>query len=630
MGTSNERLNFQVGGLQTLSQAGNVLTGINQTLELIGRTFDLAATAAKTFISTGSQFEQYNVQLTTLLHSEELATKRLDELVRFAASTPFEIPGVIETANVLQAYGIYSERALRAVGDMAAGMKMEMKEVGLALGAAATGEMERLKMMGITTATVTAHLGHEIMRGTTEGLQELSQAVMELMEERAAGGMERASKTLVGIFSMLSDKWISFKRMVSDTGFYQDTINIFRGLLKIVDDMFESGQAQRFANVIGDTLSNAFKEILMWMGNVLDEIIILVGALRTALGHVDVSGAHPVDQALWAAVQAMSGQYGMAHKTMGGALGLLPSDYGRPDPTHGGGWGYRAWQLAHRRSGAGRGYGVGGAPVYGEMPWNAPPVAGPGWGVTDWGGMAYDAAGWQRDRSSRYGVRGEGGDAGFYGGAAGGEAQAALDEQEAERWAQRQETQQRYLGILQSNWNSYYNAISKMSQGWAHRQGKVFRDLYKASRSYLASTLSDIIHMKTAEASLEHKMAAAKALTSAGGYDFWAAAKHTAAAGAFALIGGAASGLVEGFVGGENPYAAGMDIGGDETGGTEPASGTRVLSKQVGIKTQSLTFNVYIVHHGMTYYGTDGVRDMVDEHLVPALGDAIEMGAIAV
>ncbi len=35
MGTSTERLNFQVGGLQQLSQVGNILTGINQSLQLV-------------------------------------------------------------------------------------------------------------------------------------------------------------------------------------------------------------------------------------------------------------------------------------------------------------------------------------------------------------------------------------------------------------------------------------------------------------------------------------------------------------------------------------------------------------------------------------------------------------------
>lgn len=622
MGTANERLNFQVGGLQTLSQAGNVLTGINQTLELIGRTFDLAATAAKSFIATGSQFEQYNVQFETLLHSAELAEKRVGELVKFAAATPFEIPGIIETAKVLQAYEIYSERALTAVGDMAAGMSMEMKEVGLALGAAATGEMERLKMLGITTATVTAHLGHEIVRGTTEGLQELTQAVMELFEIRAAGGMERASKTLVGIFSMLADKWISFKKMVSDTGVFDDVLGIFRGLLVVVESLFESGQAQRFANVIGDTLSTAFEQILMMLGGILDEMAVLVGALRQALGHVDVSGRHPIDQAAWAAVLALSGQYGLAQKTMGGALGMLPDDPGRPDPSRGLGARYAAWSMFHRRSGAGRSYGAPTPPAYGEMPWSAP-AAGPGWGTTDWESFG-------RAPGIRHagGVRGgDGADAGFYGGAAGTEAQEELDEQERERWAQRAETQQRYLAILQGNWLNYYNAISRASQAWAHGEGKVFKDLYKASRSFLAATLSDFIQTLTQKAVLGRMMAAAEALTAEGRYDFWAAAKHIGAAAAYGVIGGVSSGMVEGFIGGENPYAAGMDIAGDTPGGVEEAPGTRTLSKQVGIKTQSLTFNTYLVLHGPNYFGRDGMRQMVDEEVIPALEDWVEMRA---
>jgi len=278
--TTFETLQFRTIGLEQLSQAGNILTGVNQSLQLIQQGFDTAYRSVQQFVQTGSQFEQFNLQFETLLGSATAAQQRIESLFQFAKATPFELPGVIEAAKALEAYGIYSERALTAAGDAAAAFGKDFTETALAIAGAATGEMERLKAYGITAYQITEHLGHQMVRNTRDGLAEITQAVVELFEEKAGGGMRRMSKSLEGVIGNLGDSWTAFKKIVSDAGVFETVYKILSSMLAVVEDLFASGQAERLGTVVGETIATAMQSVVLSLGLIADILYEAVSIVR--------------------------------------------------------------------------------------------------------------------------------------------------------------------------------------------------------------------------------------------------------------------------------------------------------------------------------------------------------------
>lgn len=73
-------------------------------------------------IMANASMEQYQNTLTVVQGSSEKAAETLNWVKDFAASTPFEIPGLVESAVQMEAYGITAQEWLPLVGDMAAVM----------------------------------------------------------------------------------------------------------------------------------------------------------------------------------------------------------------------------------------------------------------------------------------------------------------------------------------------------------------------------------------------------------------------------------------------------------------------------------------------------------------------------
>lgn len=131
---------------RTQSFVGNVQTGIGQGLgiglfgaftdgigDVIGGLEDAGAMA----LQKAGEMERFDVQLRVLLGSTEAAKDRLEELTDFAASTPFELPQVIEASRTLQVFSqgvLATGEGLRMVGDIASGVGRPFNEVAMWVG----------------------------------------------------------------------------------------------------------------------------------------------------------------------------------------------------------------------------------------------------------------------------------------------------------------------------------------------------------------------------------------------------------------------------------------------------------------------------------------------------------------
>lgn len=173
-------------------------------------------------ISGNAQFETYNQQFGVLLGSAEAAKDRMAELAQFGATTPFELPQVVEADKILQGFGLHSEEAaakfgysgvqIRTIaGDVASGTGASFQEMSLLLGkfsAGATGEaISRMQEMGITTREELAQMGLEFSNSgqLLSPLPESMAVVLGIMEDKYGGMMAAQSTTFAGMMSNLED-----------------------------------------------------------------------------------------------------------------------------------------------------------------------------------------------------------------------------------------------------------------------------------------------------------------------------------------------------------------------------------------------------------------------------------------
>lgn len=602
---ASAELQYKTTGLGDLEKAALGITGLNQALEITRKVGDAAEKvlraafqATKAFIDTGSQFERYTVQFTTLLGSADAAHKRMEELFRFASTTPFQLPDVVEAAQKLEAYGVYSERALRAAGDAAAAYGKQMNDAVEAVADAAMGEFERLKEFGIKAQHVQQQLGHELVRDTQKGLNEIRDAVIEIFEARTGGGMQALSETLGGMISNLQDKWVAFKNIVADSEAFATVKAIFGAILQTVNDLFDAGEVERMGNIIGRTLADFMWDVAEALGGAADALWRILAWL---LEKKDI----------WTAIKAY-------------ASGQTPGQYEVMEEL-------RMYQRMQRYAGTSSFAGnIAAARVayeqrkhsegiwQGPMPLPAGAAAAPAGGLAGESFAAGPGAGSMAFRPIE-----------FY------DAIEAKQDDTYERmldreYEQAQETMDAWNTVyvsMQSGWHETYDRLSKIGAAWRKGEKIGIRDLATAwgegSRQMLATWLG----MKAEEwglAALEH---AAAAIGSLAYGNFAAAAKHGLAAAKFAAL-ASLSGIGAGAIGlgageGGADYNAIGSAGMSEEGAPDD---TRHISRSTGISAQNITYNLYIIHNGTTVYGD--AEEFFRGEILPQIQDAQALGVI--
>jgi tape measure domain-containing protein len=210
-------------GLSSAAVASGVLIG-NMATSAISKIASLASSAVETGIGFDKMKEQATIGFTTMLGSGEKAKAFLDDLAKFASATPFEFPELIQAAQKFTAMGVSANKVipyLTAVGDAVAAMgggKEMIDRVSTALvqmsakGKVSAEEMRQLAEAGVPAWDILAKsIGKSIpdaMKSAEKGAISADVAINALvqgMESRFGGMMEKQSHTWAGLWSTIED-----------------------------------------------------------------------------------------------------------------------------------------------------------------------------------------------------------------------------------------------------------------------------------------------------------------------------------------------------------------------------------------------------------------------------------------
>jgi phage-related protein len=215
----------RIGGLGSImSGAMSWVTG-NVIMKGIDAVVGSLGSLKAGMIDGNAEFERYQVQFGVLLGSTDAAKQRLDELAKFGASTPFDLPGVVQADKIIQGFGLHSEESAKKfgftgeqirtiAGDVAAGTGTSFQDMANYIGkfsSGATGEViSRFQELGITTREELTKLGLEFSKSgeLLSPLPQATQVVLDLMKSKYGGMMQAQSGTFEGMMSNMND-WIA-------------------------------------------------------------------------------------------------------------------------------------------------------------------------------------------------------------------------------------------------------------------------------------------------------------------------------------------------------------------------------------------------------------------------------------
>jgi len=185
--------------------------------------FDTAVSVGKMGFELLKLRDNALLSFTALTGSAERAKTLLRDLESFAASTPFELPGLVASAQKLIGFGVKAEEVipiLRSLGNAAVGVGGSPEQVDrmvAALGAmkaagqVTTDQMQALQETGVpaweTLAQVIGRSVQETQRLTEQGVVKTDlvfDAFVAALGNRFAGLMDKQSQTLGGMIGNLA------------------------------------------------------------------------------------------------------------------------------------------------------------------------------------------------------------------------------------------------------------------------------------------------------------------------------------------------------------------------------------------------------------------------------------------
>lgn len=145
----------------------------------------MGAAGAAVGFKEAFDLETYKAQLETATGSTEKAAELMKNAIAMANKTPFEGGELVEATAMLEAMGMDSKKWLTYAGNMAGATGKDIMQATEAIIDAQAGEWERMKEFGI------------------KGVDNMDDLV-QIMNQRFAGGMEKLAGTTKGLWSTVT------------------------------------------------------------------------------------------------------------------------------------------------------------------------------------------------------------------------------------------------------------------------------------------------------------------------------------------------------------------------------------------------------------------------------------------
>jgi len=269
-------------------EKGAKLVAKGWTLVAAAATAAVTALAAST-VKSAANMESYMITLQNLYGDLDTAGRKMDWLLDFAKSTPFELPGLIDAMTKLKSYGIEGDTVMRTLGDTASALGKPLDMAVEALADAQTGEFERMKEFGVKAVKIIDE-NYEAIGATQADVgmtaltyvdaqqkqaikvidrnsrEMITTAITGIFDERYMGGMEAQSKSMKGIWSNIDDAFYQGK--IAFMGFDEETKDFREGSLF---DRMKSGVQTLLDTVENINFEKAGKGIerfLTWMDKI--------------------------------------------------------------------------------------------------------------------------------------------------------------------------------------------------------------------------------------------------------------------------------------------------------------------------------------------------------------------------
>lgn len=268
-GDNGNMLSALQGVQNGVRQTQRVVEQSGQGIEQVFSKVQSAAAAAagafsakelvRNVLEVRGQFQQLEVAFTTMLGSADKANDLMSQLVRTAATTPFDLKSVSEGAKQLLAYGTQADEVngtLIRLGDIAAGLSIPLNDLvylygtTMTQGRMFTQDLRQFQGRGIPIADelakifgVTKDKVGELVTAGKVGAAEVQQAIENMTNagSRFGGLMEAQSHTITGQISNIED---AIDSMFNDIGKANEGVinDALGGVSYLVEHWKEIGQ----------------------------------------------------------------------------------------------------------------------------------------------------------------------------------------------------------------------------------------------------------------------------------------------------------------------------------------------------------------------------------------------------
>lgn len=207
---------------------------------------------AKGMLSANSEMENLTTKFGVLLGDVDSAKARMQELSKFAQTTPFQLEEVANASRVLQTLGgtaLATGDSLRLVGDASAISGESFENLAIHVGRAYSGlqsnrpigeSLARLQELGLVSGETRNKI--EDLTKSAQGKE--AWLVLQKELQKSNGGMAKLSQTMTGLTSTLKDQLQTALRQMGK-GLFDNAKEGLNGMVSAMNEMIDGGLFQR-------------------------------------------------------------------------------------------------------------------------------------------------------------------------------------------------------------------------------------------------------------------------------------------------------------------------------------------------------------------------------------------------